>query len=58
VVRGERRRLFFGLARNRRLLDVIEAELVAAAAEHQQTGKPGSRTSPLRRRTAGAARGG
>jgi hypothetical protein len=33
----------FGLARNRRLLDAIEAELAAAAAEHQQTGKPARR---------------
>ena len=33
----------FGLARNRRLLDEVEAELAAAAAEHQQTGKPARR---------------
>jgi len=33
----------FGLACNRRLLDAIEAELAAAAAEHQQTGKPARR---------------
>src|SRR5512134_2718276 len=33
----------FGLARNRRLLDALEAELAAAAAEHQQTGKPARR---------------
>jgi Transposase DDE domain group 1 len=33
----------FGLARNSRLLDEIEAELAAAAAEHQQTGKPARR---------------
>jgi Transposase DDE domain group 1 len=33
----------FGLARNSRLLDAIEAELAAAAAEHQQTGKPARR---------------
>jgi hypothetical protein len=33
----------FGLARNRRLLDEVEAERAAAAAEHQQTGKPARR---------------
>jgi Transposase DDE domain group 1 len=33
----------FGLARNSRLLDAIEAELAAAAAEHQQAGKPARR---------------
>ena len=33
----------FGLARNHRLLDEVEAELAAAAAEHQQTGKPARR---------------
>ena len=33
----------FGLARNRRLLDAIEAELAAAAAEHKLTGKPARR---------------
>ena len=33
----------FGLARNRQLLDEVEAELAAAAAEHQQTGKPARR---------------
>jgi hypothetical protein len=33
----------FGLARNRRLLDEVEAELATAAAEHQQTGKPARR---------------
>jgi hypothetical protein len=33
----------FGLARNSRLTDAIEAELAAAAAEHQQTGEPARR---------------
>src|SRR5512134_2844400 len=33
----------FGLARNRRLLAAIEAELGEARAEHQQTGKPARR---------------
>jgi hypothetical protein len=33
----------FGLARNRRLLAAIEAELDEARAEHQQTGKPARR---------------
>jgi hypothetical protein len=33
----------FGLARNRRLLDQIETELTAAAAEHTLTGKPARR---------------
>ena len=33
----------FGLARNRRLLDEIEAELAQAKGEHQQTGKPARR---------------
>src|SRR5512147_1321724 len=33
----------FGLARNRRLLDEIAAELQAAEAEHQQSGKPARR---------------
>jgi hypothetical protein len=33
----------FGLARNRRLLDEIAADLQAAEAEHQQTGKPARR---------------
>ncbi|MGZ9104031.1 MAG: IS1380 family transposase [Rhodoplanes sp.] len=33
----------FGLARNRRLTDAIEAELGAAEAEHKQTGKPARR---------------
>jgi hypothetical protein len=33
----------FGLARNRRLLDEIAAELQAAEAEHQQTGQPARR---------------
>jgi hypothetical protein len=33
----------FGLARNRRLLEAIEAELEEARAEHAQTGKPARR---------------
>ena len=33
----------FGLARNRRLLDEITAELAQAEGEHQQTGKPARR---------------
>ncbi len=33
----------FGLARNRRLLEQIAAELQAAEAEHKQTGKPARR---------------
>jgi hypothetical protein len=33
----------FGLARNRRLLDEIKAELVQAEGEHHQTGKPARR---------------
>jgi hypothetical protein len=50
----------FGLARNRRLLDEVEAELATAAAEHQQTGKPARRFKdlPIRHGTAGAACGG
>ena len=48
----------FGLARNRRLLDEITAELAQAEGEHQQTGRrEGSKTSPIRPSTAGAARG-
>jgi hypothetical protein len=33
----------FGLARNRRLLNEVEAELAAAVAEHRQTGQPARR---------------
>jgi DDE family transposase len=33
----------FGLARNSRLTDAIQAELAAAAAEHEQTGNPARR---------------
>jgi hypothetical protein len=50
----------FGLARNRRLLAAIEAELEEARAEQQQTAsrRGGSRTSPMRPATAGVAKGG
>ena len=33
----------FGLARNRRLLEQIEAELARREGEHRQTGKPARR---------------
>ena len=43
----------FGLARNRRLLEQIAAELQAAEAEHKQTGKPARRFKGPHLRDAG-----